>query len=271
MWSQLWGQMIWGSTGVRVPLGGPLAALSLGLLLMVLGRALIRSREAALYVSFSAVALAALVPLSANAVPNVFQNCTVADAGQMNANFAAVEARLAALELKTASISVENGRGGNNTELVFTGVNVNVRNGLGETDGVVNGSLDLLGDARTNGLGNLVIGYNEKYSFRVREGSHNLVVGTNNEYRTYGTLVAGFGNTTSGPMSSVCGGSRNIAEGQTSSISGGDDNFAGGEGSSLSGGQANLTFGRFSSVSGGEFESVNGDWDWRAGGLFQEQ
>jgi len=76
------------------------------------------------------------------------------------------ETRIADLETLLASASLENG--GN--DLIFSGVNLHLRDGSGSTSG-------------TNGLGNLIIGYNEdEWVANPRNGSHNLVVGDNHTY-----------------------------------------------------------------------------------------
>src|SRR5262245_48136418 len=71
--------------------------------------------------------------------------------------------RLAALEYKLKYVT-----GGVN-EVVITGANLRIVNGLGSTE-------------TTNGLGNLIIGYNELRndpgSADVRTGSHNIVTGS---------------------------------------------------------------------------------------------
>jgi hypothetical protein len=185
----------------------------------------------------------------------------------------AMARRLAALEYKLQYIS-----GGPN-EVVITGANLRIVNGLGDT-------------ATTNGLGNLIVGYNESrqevpdcsptnpFCIDTRTGSHNLVVGRFNRFSSFGGLVVGelneisgefasvsggTRNTASGDFSSVSGGLRNTASGINSWVSGGDVNTASGFGSSVSGGAANTASGTDSSVSGGfintasdEFASVTG-------------
>lgn len=94
-------------------------------------------------------------------------------------------------------------------DLVFTGVNVHIRSGVGFTD-----------DPGT-GLGNLIVGYNENLFESPRTGSHNLVVGPGHGYSSWGGFVAGIGNTIRGPFASIGGGSGNTAGGYASSISGG--------------------------------------------------
>ncbi|MCP4129742.1 MAG: hypothetical protein GY754_01880 [bacterium] len=107
-------------------------------------------------------------------------------------------------------------RNGNN--LVFSGMNVNIVNGTNSTLSV-------------NGLGNLVIGYNEvrpgghdvcewmtyngekKYvcTFRdnTRTGSHNIVLGTENNYSGSSGIVTGMLNSISGNYGYIIGGCSN--------------------------------------------------------------
>jgi hypothetical protein len=88
MWAKNWGQMVWG-TALAVPGLGFWATLLLGALLaLVAVRFLPRMRPwptALVVVSF-----ALLVPIAARALPFTFTNGTVADANQVNADFAAV-------------------------------------------------------------------------------------------------------------------------------------------------------------------------------------
>src|SRR6266540_3040754 len=102
---------------------------------------------------------------------------------------------------------------------MFTGTNVSVLNGLGATH-------------TTNGLGNLIVGYNEPRLFEnegsIRTGSHNVVGGTRNNYSSYGGLVVGDHNNVSGTFSSVIGGWGNTASGDGSSVTGGLRNTASG-------------------------------------------
>ena len=59
------------------------------------------------------------------------------------------------------------------------GVNLQIVNGMGTT-------------ATTNGVGNLIIGYNEAdESSPSVSGSHNLVIGVGNGYSQYGGMVVG--------------------------------------------------------------------------------
>jgi hypothetical protein len=152
--------------------------------------------------------------------------------------------RLAAIEYKLQYID-----GGPN-EVVITGANLRIVNGLGDTQ-------------TTNGLGNLIVGYNESREILgepdVRTGSHNLVVGSFHNFSSFGGTVIGFINEIGGgggPFASVSGGANNTASGPLASVSGGTFNTASGN---------------FASVSGG-FQRVAPDtFNWAAGPLFAAQ
>lgn len=147
----------------------------------------------------------------------------------------------------------ENGR-----DFYFSGVNVHIVNGTGTT----------FGDA--NGLGNLIIGYNELRGWEnaenIRIGSHNLSIGRGNNYSSFGGLVVGYGNSISSLYSSVVGGSRNISSGPYSSVSGGNNNSASGIASSVTGGNNNTATGEFSVISGGRKNIAAGAYSSVAGG-----
>ncbi|MFN8545498.1 MAG: hypothetical protein U0807_14985 [Candidatus Binatia bacterium] len=129
-------------------------------------------------------------------------------------------------------------------EVYFTGCNVNVRSGSGSTDGL------------TNGLGNLIVGYNENDSLPIRSGSHNVVVGPDHSYSGYGGLVAGFRNTISGLYCSVTAGRDNKAGGFGASVNGGAKNQAMGEAVSVSGGFNNTAEVFAGSIVGGQCNYV---------------
>jgi len=122
-------------------------------------------------------------------------------------------------------------------EVYFTGCNVNIQNGTGVTN-------------VTNGLGNLVVGYNLSNG-DTRSGSHNVVVGDDHTYTQYGGIVAGFDNAISGIGASVTAGQGNIASGTYASVAGGYNSQATGFCASVTGGGTNTAAGDTSSVSGG--------------------
>jgi hypothetical protein len=109
-------------------------------------------------------------------------------------------------------------------DIFFKNVNVHIINGKGATN-------------KINGYGNLIVGYNESRSKgNVRKGSHNVVVGSQNNYNSYGGLVTGENNTISEVYSCISGGHSNIASGKYSSVVGGKENKAKGEYSHIGGG-----------------------------------
>ncbi|MBV1911847.1 MAG: hypothetical protein KUG78_21315 [Kangiellaceae bacterium] len=155
----------------------------------------------------------------------------------------------------------------------FSGVNVHINNGSGNTDSV-------------NAIGNLVIGYDEGLTASVdfctaddnirsaylnqidceansgiwgaapqKIGSHNLIIGTGHNYTQSAGLIAGFQNTVTAANSVISGGASNFAQGHASSVSGGIENTASGETSSVSGGSRR--------------EAISID-DWAAGSLSED-
>jgi len=185
-------------------------------------------------------------------------------------------ARIAALE----SLLQHFTRSG--SDVTITGANLHVVDGTGDTSGT------------PNGLGNVIIGYNELRGVNDdRNGSHMLVVGKENNYSSFGGIVVGrrnwtgdpsapldsgyasvsggYGNIASGYLSSVSGGYHNTASGYGSSVSGGYYNTASAMHSSVSGGAYNPASGVYSSVSGGSQRAATGDYDWAAGSLFEDQ
>ena len=157
-------------------------------------------------------------------------------------------------------VQVDDRRGGMTKTIRFTGVNVQIVNGLGATNGFP-GDDDAVDPVQTttNGVGNLIVGYNEDpqngFIINYRTGSHNMVVGSRHNYTSFGGLVVGTFNEISGAYSSVSGGRFNDARGDGSSVSGGNGNKAIGSFSSVSGGgglfPGNTAMGDFSTVSGG--------------------
>jgi hypothetical protein len=136
--------------------------------------------------------------------------------------------------------------------IVFSGVNVEVNSGNGET-------------ATVNGKGNLVVGYDEAEGAE-QTGSNNLVVGNKQTFTSFGGIVGGSGNAITGPFASATGGYLNVAGGLYSAVSGGADNKAGAELTSVSGGVSNTASQLGSSISGGEANTANGPFASIGGG-----
>jgi hypothetical protein len=87
---------------------------------------------------------------------------------------------------------ISSGVGGKPTA-AFSGVNVQIVSGLGSTD-----------DGGTvNGEGNLVVGYAENPGSLEQTGSNNLIVGADNGWEGFGSIVGGFGNDAIGDFESV--------------------------------------------------------------------
>ncbi len=145
------------------------------------------------------------------------------------------------------------------TNIYLTGANLNIVNGLGST-------------TSTNGVGNLILGYNElRGSGDDRSGSHNLVAGRSNNFSSYGGIVVGWQNQTSAPYASVIGYNSTAAGFVSLALSG--NNYAGGYMSAVTGGSGNQATGSFSSVSGGlgcqafgDSSAISGGHDNRAYG-----
>jgi len=114
--------------------------------------------------------------------------------------------RLAALEGKLAKLTFDAAT----NEVVITGANLRLLNGLGFTE-------------TTNGTGNLIVGYNEPRDGgeNRRTGSHNVVVGKQHNFSSVGGVVVGLHNEISGTFAAVSGGVRNTAAGEHAAISGG--------------------------------------------------
>ena len=92
-----------------------------------------------------------------------------------------------------------------------------MRDASGTTDGV------------PTSLGNLIVGWDEDRSRgNRRSGSHNIILGSRQNYTSYGGFVAGENNEISAPSASILGGQHNSASGDYSSVSGGDNNTASG-------------------------------------------
>jgi hypothetical protein len=153
--------------------------------------------------------------------------------------------------------------------IVVSGANLQVVDGSGTTTGP------------TNGLGNLIIGYNEADEDRDQSGSHNLVIGMQHEFTSFGGIVAGENNTIVSKSASVlggkdnisaedyatiAGGSLNLADGLFATIGGGFDNQASGLNSAVSGGCENMATNTYAAVSGGRLGVASGEWSSVSGG-----
>jgi hypothetical protein len=164
--------------------------------------------------------------------------------------------RVAALEELLQHFSREK------NEIFITGANLHIVNGLGRTD--CGTEEDPIPDC-PNGLGNLIVGYNElrnESDFpdfpNVRTGSHNVVVGQRLNFSRFGGLVVGDFNAISGDFSTVIAGTSNTASGLLSFVSGGQVNTASGPRAAIYGGEFNTASGDRAVVSGGAFNTASG-------------
>jgi hypothetical protein len=165
----------------------------------------------------------------------------------------AIEDRLDALEAENAALQslladVTRGDVDGTDTLTFSGVNLQIVNGEGETDTV-------------NGLGNLIVGYNGQTVVGAdpdRSGSHSVVVGDGHGWTSHGALIAGRDNTVSGAWASVLGGSSGTASGDRAAVVGGRQNTAGGTGAVVTGGQGNQASGNEATVLGGQGNEAAG-------------
>ncbi|MFZ4509307.1 MAG: hypothetical protein ACOYON_16585 [Fimbriimonas sp.] len=154
--------------------------------------------------------------------------------------------RLDDLENKTQYMLVSG------TDTIFRGTNLYVQSGLGSTTGrLVDQNFNQIQPEGTNGLGNLVFGYNENFATE-RRGSHNLVLGVNNGYTSYSGIVVGISNTITAPYASIYGGQLSGAVAYGSVVFGGSDNIASGNYSVVAGGSGNRAIGNEAVVTGGK-------------------
>jgi hypothetical protein len=108
----------------------------------------------------------------------------------------------------------------------FTGVNLQVIDGSGA-------------ETTINGTGNLILGYDPTPG--TQTGSHNLLLGgIGNSYTSYGGIVGGTYNKSSGAYASILGGGGNTASGFASTITGGAFNKTTTSYATISGGCSNL-------------------------------
>jgi hypothetical protein len=152
-------------------------------------------------------------------------------------------AELAILDEIMPHLKYEAAGVGGKPTIQFSGVNVQLINGAGDT-------------YTTNGEGNLVIGYDENEGKHSQTGSHNLILGLEQTFTSFGGIVGGYDNTITGPFASVTGGSANIASEDYAAVSDGYKNTASGEYSLVSGGRENKAEGNFSALLGGKLTSA---------------
>lgn len=189
----------------------------------------------------------------------------------LESDLAQAQSRIVELESLLEGVTRTTDADGNDT-LRLEGMNLQVVNGEGQTDSA-------------NGLGNLVVGYNEDLTCDPsdaacpdfsdnspddRSGSHMVVTGVDHTYTGFGGLLASLNNAASGDWASVSGGTRNTASGTTASVSGGAFNTASGISASVSGGGSNTASGFHASASGGFSNTADASRASVSGGRLNE-
>ncbi|MBK7875563.1 MAG: hypothetical protein IPJ77_07400 [Planctomycetes bacterium] len=167
----------------------------------------------------------------------------------------------AAILSRMSIVQIPDGQGGSSETIRFTGVNVQIVNGLGATNGYpADPSTFDPALTSTNGVGNLIIGYNELGNpvGDDRTGSHTLIFGSQLSTSGFGGQVVGFRSRMSGAYASVSGGLNNFASGAFSAISGGSSGRASGLVASISGGNAGVASGQNASITGGQLNVASG-------------
>lgn len=158
---------------------------------------------------------------------------------------------------------LDDGQGGLRKTIRISGANLQLVSGMRATNGyaVDSSSVDASVTA-TNGLGNLIIGYDEAFPFGAndRTGSHNLVIGKWHTYTSFGGLLGGDTNRVTAPYSTVAGGFNGLASGLRSAVLGGEECQAMGESSAVLGGGYNCASGMHATAAGGAYNLVPGDY-----------
>ncbi|MBI1852015.1 MAG: hypothetical protein HYR85_16880 [Planctomycetes bacterium] len=152
-------------------------------------------------------------------------------------------------------VSLDDGKGNKVETIRISGVNVQIVNGMGKTNS-------------GNGLGNLIVGYDETGNSRgdERAGSHNVVIGTKNSFPSAGCLIAGESNVARGTFSTVAGGASNDTLGSWSCVVSGDHNEASASWSCVLGGRGNRATGSSSTVLAGDNNVASGTTSTVIGG-----
>jgi hypothetical protein len=154
-----------------------------GLILIAGGRA----AQAAQPVCVGGPSTALTVPSASGQCPSNETHVALAT----EAEISALASRVTALEDKLSAVSFHHQGLNGKPTLTIAGANLQVVSGSGSTGGP------------PNGLGNVIIGYDEHGSLQQQTGSHNLVLGDDQAFTSFGGLIAGQHNTVSAPFSAV--------------------------------------------------------------------
>jgi len=165
-------------------------------------------------------------------------------------------------------VYLDDGRGGLTKTIRITGANLQIVSGQGATNGNPSSPSSVAeGETRSNGLGNLIVGYNEAPAGSFdRTGSHYVVLGRGISYSSFAGLASGEDNRIEAPYAVALGGATNRSTGIGSVVSGGTVNEARGAGAVASGGEFNLAAGTHAAVTGGARSLASGDISSVTGG-----
>ncbi len=186
---------------------------------------------------------------------------TSAQAGvvqDLQAQIDEMDARVKDLESQNSAMAaLLAGVSRNGSTLVFNAMNLQVVNGLGATDG------DFGFGPTANGLGNLIVGYNEVTDgcgndCEQKTGSHSIIVGPRHEYTSYGSVVVGASHRVLAPYASAVGGSGHYVSGDYAIAVGGQHAGSGGNWTSVFGGEQNIADGDWATAVGGYFNYAHG-------------
>ena len=148
-----------------------------------------------------------------------------------------------------------------NKNVIVTNANLHIRSGSGTTNGT------------TNGYGNVIIGYNEDTNGnKQRGGSHNLILGQEHSYTSYGSILSGTNHTVNAVHASSIGGDSNIIGNNAPNavaIAGQSNQFASSGTAFYAatlGGQGNKVNGRYAAAVAGQNNTVTGTHAASVGG-----
>jgi len=132
-------------------------------------------------------------------------------------------------------------------DVVLSGANFRVESGAGA-------------GMAPNGLGNIVVGYDQDDGFDVKTGSHNIVVGDFHSYTGQASIVTGENHSSMGDYSALLGGQSNSATADHAAVVGGNENVASGDWATVLGGYQNTASGQGATVTGGTANEADGDF-----------
>jgi len=132
------------------------------------------------------------------------------------------------------------------------GANLRIVNGAGNTE-------------TANGLGNLIVGYNEVRPpdetgnrNTVRTGSHNIIAGRSINYEGVASIAVGDQHNLHGPFTAAIAGSSHTAQHYGDAVFGGQGNVAAGGFAAVCGGAVTKAVHSYATVSGGDSNTASG-------------